>query len=205
MVKEKPVKPTRVKKESTHPTSAAIKKLYTKSAPMLMFEALLFIVAAVIIFIKPVSILATVTVLFGIVLAFLGLYQLFVGLFGGETDMSGKTWNIILGLAKLILGVIFFFQPAGSMITVIYIFAILFLIKAISTFVFAIRMLRAKFGSILDLLTSIIMIALGILVLFFPTFGVVTTMYFVAITLIFYAIADLVMYSKLLKLKKMAD
>lgn len=202
MVKEKPIKPTRVKRDQSSLAKQAIKKLYNKSAPMLLFEALLFLAASIFIFVKPVPVMATITVVFGIVLGFIGLYQLFVGFFGEQNEMAGKTMNIILGLVKAGVGAFFFLQPAGSMITVIYIFAILFLIKSIATMVFSLRMFRAKIGSVMDVVTSVIMVALGILVLFFPTFGIVTAMYFIALVLLFYAIADITMYVKLLKLKK---
>jgi uncharacterized membrane protein HdeD (DUF308 family) len=205
MVKKNAMKPIRMKKDPSGVARQAIKKLYNKSAPMLLFEALLFFAASVLLFIKPVAILATSIAVFGIVLAFVGLYQLFVGLFGEENEMSGKTMNIILGGLKIILGAIFFIQPSGSMITIIYVLAILFLIKATVTLVFSVRIFKAKFGSVMDLLTSAVMIALGVLILFFPKFGLITAMYFIAITLLFYATVDIGMYVRLLRLKKMVS
>lgn len=191
-------------KKTETPFGAAIEKLYSKSAPLLMFEALLFAIVAVIIFIKPLPILATLTIIFGVVLALFGLYQLFIGLLGGPNEMAGnKTWNIILGLLKVILGIVFLFQPAGSMIAITYAMAILLLIKSISSLVFSIRLWRAKFGNyVLDTLMSVGMIVLAVLVMFFPYFGAVTAMYFIAVTLLVYAVADVSMYTKLLKLKK---
>lgn len=191
------------KPSSDSRVNMAVNRLYTKSAPLLVFEAILFGFAAILIFVKPIAIMATLTMLLGIGVGLFGIYQLFVGLFGGERDMAGKTMNIVLGIVGIIVGIVFLAQPQGSMIAVVYIFAIMFMVRAISSLILSIRLWRAKFGNyMLDIVMSLLMIALAILVMFFPGFGMVTAMYFLAATLLLYAIADISMYSKLLKLKR---
>ena len=205
MAKEK-IKKANPKRMSGHPMQEPIEKLYSKSAPVLMFEALLFLVASIAIFIKPVQILTTLTAVLGVFLGLFGIYQLFIGFFGGKNEMAGKNTNIVVGLLNVILGIVFFTLPAGSMITMVYIFAILFFVRAITSVVFSIKTSRARFGNYaFDIFIAIMMIALAVLILFFPMFGAVTVMYYIAITLFLYALADINMYFKLLKLKKIVS
>ena len=181
----------------------SLKKVYSKNVPLLAFEAVFFIFAAVLIFLMPLQVMATLTILFGIILALFGLYQILGGFFAKEKEGSGKVINIFFGIVNLVLGLVFFLQPVGSMIALVYIFAILFLIKALRTFVIALEMSRAKVGPYgLEIAISIFMAALAVLVLFYPALGAKMAMYFIGATLILYALADTHMYVELTKIKK---
>lgn len=185
--------------------NSAIKKLYDKSAPLLICEAIVFVVVAVLVFFKPVAILATVTFILGIALVLFGLYQACVALFGEKKDPMDKTLSVVFGIINIAIGVIFCLQPAGSMITVIYIFALLFLFKAIKALIFSIKMAKYKFGHyVLDILMSVILIALSVMIIFFPIAGAFTVMYYLALVLLLYAGADIHMYLELRRLKKSA-
>ena len=182
----------------------AVQKVYSKSAPLLLLESVLFVIAAVLIFVRPLQILATLMLVFGIVLGVIGIYQLFVGFFGGNRENSSeKTLSLIFGTINIALGLVFFFQPVGSMFVMVYIFALLFLIKAIRTFILSLEMFRARAGYyFIDILISVGMAGLALLVLFYPKLGAVSAMYLIAITLLLYAFAGLHMYLELLRLKK---
>lgn len=208
MVKEKSIKAKRVKSKATaeHPMQEPIEKLYNKSAPLLMFEGLLFIVAALLIFFRPIPILATLTWVFGVILALFGVYQTILGLLGGQSTFNGRWGNVLFGLINVALGAIFVIWPAGSIITVVYLFVILFFVKAIKALLISIQLWKYKFGSyMIDMVISVAMLVLAALMLFFPRFGAVTVMYYLGITLLLYAIADFKMYSELCKLKKLVS
>lgn len=208
MVKEKPIKAKRVKSKAAaeHPMQKPIEKLYNKSAPLLMFEGLLFIVAALLIFFRPIPILATLTWVFGVILALFGVYQTILGLLGGQSTFNGRWANVLFGLINVALGAIFVIWPAGSIITVVYLFVILFFVKAIKALLISIQLWKYKFGSyMIDMVISVAMLVLAALMLFFPRFGAVTVMYYLGISLLLYAVADFKMYSELRKLKKLVS
>lgn len=198
--KTKTIKP---KKVSQHPMYDTIQRLYRKNAPVLLFEAILFVIASLFVFIRPLQTLTTLTIVLGVVLAVFGIYQVCIGLFGKKNEMSGRTLNLILGVINIILGALFFLNPQSSMMTVVFIFAIFFMVRAVMSLIFAIGMWRQKIGNYgLNLLFSVVAILLAILMLFNPAFGAFTIMYFIAFTLLFYGIADVSMYIELLRLKK---
>lgn len=208
MATDKPIKAKRVKSRgsSSNPMQKPIEKLYNKSAPLLMFEGLLFTAAALLIFFRPLPILATLSWIFGLVLIMFGIYQTIIGLVAGESESYGRWANVLFGVINLVLGVVFISWPAGSIITIIYIFAILFFVKAIKALLISIQLWKYKFGNYFaDMVISLGMLVLAALMLFFPRFGAVTVMYYMAITLLLYAIADFKMYSELRKLKKMVS
>lgn len=190
------------RRNTSDPMAASVQRLYNRSAPLLICEALLFAFAAVMIIIKPVAILTALTFVIGVGLILFGLYRTIAG-FVVSRNIGGGWVDVLFGLVNVILGVLFCVYPVGSMISLVYIFVILFLFKALRALVFAINMARAKFGHyVFDLIMAIILVALAVFLLFYPVAGAVAMIYYLAITLILYAAADIYMYIELRKLKK---
>lgn len=186
-----------------NPVAASVNRLYNKSAPLLICEALLFIVAAVLIVFKPVAILTALTFVIGVALVLFGLYRTIAG-FVVSRDMGGGWFDVLFGLVNVVLGVLFCIYPVGSIISLVYIFVVLFFFKSLRALIFSINMIRAKFGHYwFDLIMSIILIALAVFLMVYPLAGAVVMVYYLAATLLLYAAADVYMYIELLRLKKL--
>lgn len=191
------------KTKKTNSITASVKRLYNQSAPLLICEALLFGIAAIFMFFKPVAILTALTFVIGIALVVFGLYRTIAG-FIVSRDMGGGWFDVVFGLVNVVLGVIFCIYPVGSIISLVYVFVLLFLFKSLRALIFSINMIRAKFGHYwFDLIMSVILIALAVLLLVYPVAGAVVMVYYLAITLLLYAVADVYMYIELLRLKKL--
>lgn len=188
-----------------NPVAVSVKRLYNKSAPLLICEALLFGIAAILMVFKPVAILTALTFVIGVALVLFGLYRTISG-FVVSRDMGGGWFDVLFGLVNVVLGVLFCIYPVGSIISLVYIFVVLFLFKALRALVFSINMIRAKFGHYwFDLVMSIILIALAVFLMAYPMAGAVVMIYYLAITLLLYAVADVYMYIEVLKLKKATE
>ena len=188
-----------------NPVAVSVKRLYNKSAPLLICEALLFGIAAILMVFKPVAILTALTFVIGVSLVLFGLYRTISG-FVVSRDMGGGWFDVLFGLVNVVLGVLFCIYPVGSIISLVYIFVVLFLFKALRALVFSINMIRAKFGHYwFDLVMSIILIALAVFLMAYPMAGAVVMIYYLAITLLLYAAADVYMYIEVLKLKKATE
>lgn len=191
--------------ELKNPAAISIKRLYNKSAPLLICEALLFGAAAVLMFIKPVSFLAVLTFIVGCALIVFGLYRTIAG-FMTSRDFGGGWFDVLFGLINVVLGILFCIYPVGSMLSLSYIFIILFMFKALRALIFAINMVRARFGHYwVDLIMAIILVGITVFLLFFPVIGAVAVVYYLAVALILYALADIYMYIELLRLKKIVS
>ena len=167
--------------------------------------ALLFGVAAILMVIKPVAILTALTLVIGVALVLFGLYRTIAG-FVVSRDMGGGWFDVVFGLLTVVLGVLFCIYPVGSVAALVYIFVILFALRAILSLIFSINMIRARFGNYwFDLIMSIILIALAVFLLFYPMAGAVVMVYYLAITLLLYAAADVYMYIEILKLKRLVN
>lgn len=207
MPKAKNTKSKNEKSESKsfNPVAASVKHLYNKSAPLLICEALLFGVAAILMVFKPVAILTALTFVIGVALVLFGLYRTIAG-FVVSRDAGGGWLDVMFGLVNVVLGVLFCIYPVGSVTAMVYIFVILFLFKSLRALVFSINMIRAKFGHYwFDLIMSIILIALAVFLMFYPIAGAVVMVYYLAITLLLYAAADVYMYIEILRLKKLTN
>lgn len=203
--KSKSVKSSRVRSANFNPVAASVKRLYNKSAPLLICEALLFGVAAILMVIKPVAVLTALTFVVGIALVLFGLYRTIAG-FVVSRDAGGGWFDVVFGLLTVVLGVLFCIYPVGSVAAVVYIFVALFALRAILSLIFSINMIRARVGYYwFDLIMSIILIALAVLLLFYPVAGAVVMVYYLAITLLLYAAADVFMYIEILRLKKLVN
>lgn len=195
-------KTTKKSRKENQSIAAAVRRLYEKSAPLLVCESMLFIVAGVFLLIKPVAILTALTFIIGIGLVLFGLYRTISG-FVTSRNIGGGWFDVLFGLVNIVLGVLFCVYPVNSLISVVYIFVILFLFKALRALIFAINMVRARFGHyIFNLIMTIILVALAVALLFFPLAGAIAMVYYMAITLFLYAIADIYMFIELMRLKK---
>ncbi len=191
--------------ENYNPIAASVKRLYNKSAPLLICEALLFGVVAILMVVKPVAILTALTFVIGIALVLFGLYRTIAG-FVVSRDMGGGWFDVVFGLLTVVLGVLFCIYPVGSIAAMVYIFVILFMLRALLSLIFSINMIRAKFGHYwFDLIVSILLIGLAIFLMFYPMAGAVVMVYYLAIALLLYAAADVYMYIEILRLKRLVN
>ena len=180
----------------------AVDRLYSKSAPLLLGEAILFAVVAFLMVFKPLAILATLTLVIGVCLVIFGLYRAMAGIAYGR-GVGGGWVDVLFGAVNTILGVLFCAYPMGSMMGLVWVFVVLFVFKALRSLVFAINMARARAGHyVADLVVAAILVALAIMLLFYPMAGAVAVVYYLAVTLLLYATSDIYMYIELLKLRR---
>ncbi len=199
------VKNSKARQARVNPIAASVKRLYNKSAPLLICEALLFGIAAILMVVKPVAILTALTLVIGIALILFGLYRTIAG-FVVSRDVGGGWVDVLFGLVNIVLGVLFCIYPVGSIISLIYIFIVLFLFKSLRALIFSVNMIRAKFGHYwFDLIMSVILIALAIFLMVYPMAGAVVMVYYLAAVLLLYAAADVYMYIEILRLKKLTN
>lgn len=188
---------------STHESIASsVERLYHKSTPLLLGEALLLGIIALFMAFKPLAVLTILMFVLGCGLILFGLYRAVAGFV--ITRPYGGGWvDVLFGLVNVILGVLFLVYPADSMIALLYVFLILFLFKAFQALIFAINMARARFGHWgLDLVVALFLCALAIALFFWPLTGAVAIVYWLAITMLFYAAADVYMFIELRQLRK---
>ena len=201
-----PTKPSkngasRSRRAKTNPMAAAVQRLYDKSAPLLICEALLFGAAAVLMFFRPMAILTVITYVIGIALVLFGLYRTISG-FVVSHNIGGGWLDVIFGLLNIVLGVLFCIYPVGSIVSLAYIFVILFLFKALRALVFAVNMARARFGHyVFNLIMAILLVVVAVALFFFPVATVVALMYYLGVILLLYAISDIYMFFELRRLK----
>lgn len=184
------------------PMVTYIQNLYNSSAPLLICEGVLLGIAAILMVFRPIAMLTMMTFVVGIALILFGLFRTVAGL--TVSRGAGGGWlDVIFGLINVVLGVLFCAFPTGSFIGVVYIFIALFLFKAVKALVFAINMARARVGHyVMDIIFAVVLILLAIALLFFPMVGAITLVYFMALTLLLYAAADIYMFIELLHLKR---
>ena len=151
---------------------------------------------------KPLVVLGTLMFILGCGLILFGLYRAIAG-FVITRPYGGGWFDVAFGLVNVVLGVLFLVYPGGSMIALLYVFLVLFLFKALRALIFAINMARARFGHWgLDLIVAVVLCALAIGLLFWPMAGAVAIVYWLAITMLFYAAADVYMFIELRQLRK---
>lgn len=180
---------------------AKVQRLYDKSAPMLLFEAVLFAVFGVFMLIEPVGFLSVITMVFAGALVLIGFYRVISGIVASY-EYGGGWLDVLFGMLNIILGVLFFAYPIGSVIGMMYLFILLFIVHAINSLVFAINMTRAHFGHyVLNLIMSIVLMLAAVSLLFFPLAGAVLGVIILAILLLVYAVVDVYMFIIVRKLK----
>lgn len=197
------VKVLKIKKSKVAPVIAtAVHNLYNQSAPLLMAEALLFLAVGVLILTRPIQMLTMLTFIVGGGLVLFGMYRIIAG-FVISRNVGGGWFDVLFGLGNMVLGVLFCIYPDITMQGTIYIFAILFLFKALGALIFAINIARARFGHyVFNIIMSLVLVGLALLLLFFPVAGVIVLGYFLSGVLLIYAGADVYMFVELVRLKR---
>lgn len=182
--------------------AAAVERIYSKSAPLLVAEALLLGAVAIFMVFRPMVMLAGLTIAIGVGLVLFGLYRTIAG-FVAPRGVGGGWFDVLFGVLNVVLGVLFCIYPVGSIISLVYIFLVLFAIKSLRALIFAINMARARFGHyIINLIIAIALVLVAVALLIWPTVGAVTLVYYLAITLLLYAMADIYMFIELLRLHR---
>ena len=200
----KPIRSHRAKRAPVNPVVASINRMYNRGAPLLIVESLLFVIAAAILFIKPVLVLTIFTYIIGVALLIFGLYRMVSGFVA--TNDNGGGIDVVFGLINIVLGLLFVVYPSGSLVSVAYIFVVLFFFKALRVLIFAINLARARFGHYwMTLIAGVLLFALAVALFFFPLGTFIAMTYYLAILLVVYAIADVYMFIELNKLKQIVS
>lgn len=178
-----------------------VHRIYDKSAPMLLTEGLLFAVIGVAMLVRPMGVLTVITYVLGGALMLFGMYRTIAG-FVASHDYGGGWLDVIFGLVNILIGILFLMYPSGSIVGLMYIFILLFLAKAISVLIFAINMIRVRFGHyILNLMMAMILVGIATFLLFNPLAGAIAIIITLALMLLLYSVADLYMFIQVRKLK----
>lgn len=182
--------------------ATAINRMYSKSAPLLIGEALLLGFVAIFMVLRPLAMLAALTIVIGVGLIVFGLYRTIAG-FVAPRGVGGGWFDVSFGGLNVVLGVLFCIYPVGSIISLVYVFLILFAIKSVRALIFAINMARARFGHyIVNLILAVATVAVAVALLIWPAVGAITMVYYVAITLLLYAMTDVYMFIELWRLRR---
>ncbi len=196
------VRNVRARRKTVNPIAAVVERIYDKSAPLLIGEALLLMGAAVLLFIWPVAILTLLTFIIGAGLIIFGLWRMIAG-FVTSRNIGGGWVDVIFGLINILLGLLFCIYPVGSIVGVTYIFVFLFAFKALRALLFAINMVRARFGHYwFDLIMALILCGLAVALMFWPMAGAIAMVYYLAVAMVLYALADVYMFVELYRLRR---
>ena len=178
-----------------------VHRIYDKSAPMLLTEGLLFAFIGVAMLVRPMAVLTAITYILGGALMFFGAYRTIAG-FLASHDYGGGWLDVIFGLVNIMIGILFLMYPSGSIVGIMYIFILLFLSKAISALIFAINMIRVRFGHyVFNLIMAIILVGIATFLLFNPLAGAIAIIITLALMLLLYSVMDLYMFIQVRKLK----
>ncbi len=178
-----------------------VKRIYDKSIPLLLLESVVLIFVAAFMLIKPLVAMGVITVVFGLTLVFIGLYRTIAGFVVSGTR-GGGWMDVGFGVLDIIVGILFLIYPVASAVGLAYIFIVWFVIKSVQALIFAFNMWRARFGHyVINFIVSLVMVGLAIVLLFFPAVGAVALIYYMAVALLCYAVADLYMYLEFRRLR----
>ena len=163
---------------------SSVQRIYDKSAPMLLCESILFACIGGAMLANPMGILTIITFILGGALLVLGVYRTIAG-FIASNDYGGGWLDVTFGFVGLL-----------------YIFIILFMVKAISALIFAINMVRVRFGHyVFNLIMAIILVGIATILLFNPLAGALAVVMVVACMLLIYALTDLYMFIQVKRFK----
>lgn len=177
-------------------------QVYRNTAPLLLGEAALFVIVALVMIIKPVEVLTAITFVVGLGLVLFGLYRVSMA-FVSNQGLSAGTFDVFFGLITFVLGVVFCIYPHGASVGVIYIFVVLFMLNALRMLFFSINMARVGFRhSRADIVVSIVFLILSAMLLFMPNLAIGVLVWFLAVYMLLYAAADVYMFIKLLRLRR---
>jgi len=201
----KTVRAKRVRKSPRDPIVASVNNMYRNGAPLLLGESLLFVAAAAILFIKPMLVLTIFTYIIGAALLVFGMYRMITGFVASNNNRGGGI-DVVFGLINIVLGILFIVYPSGSLVSVAYIFVVLFFFKALRVLAFAINLVRARFGHYMVMLgVGLVLFGLAIALFFFPLGTFIAMTYYLAALLVIYAVADIYMFIELSKLRNLVN
>lgn len=192
---------SRIRKKSIK-IAELIDRLYRNTAPLLVGEALVFGIVAILMLVRPIEVMNALTFVVGVALVVFGLYRVSM-VFVSELGFSIGTFDVFFGLVTMILGIVFCVYPEGAATSVIYIFIVLFFLNALRLLLFAINMARMGLRRYwIELTVAFVMILLSGWLFFVPNLAKEILIWYLAIYLLVYAVADVHMFLRLLWLRR---
>lgn len=185
---------------SRNQEASYVKQLYDKSIPLLLLESVVMVFVAAFMLIKPLMAIGAITVVMGLALIFIGLYQTTLGFI--QASVRGGWMDVAFGVMEVVVGILFLIYPVASAVGLSYVFIIWFAIKSLQALLFSINMWRIRFGHyVLNFVVALGLVGLAVALLFYPTVGVIALIYYMAVALLFFAVADLYMYLEFRRLR----
>lgn len=179
-----------------------INRIFGRTLPLLMGEAVLFVVTAVLMMANPGAMLTMATFVIGGCLIVFGLFRVGASFVSSQKTGFGAL-DVFLGLLSMVLGIVFCVFPHGVALGVVYVFLVLFLLNALRILFFALGLARAKFGNYSrDLIFAGILVLVACLLLVLPNLATGVLVWLLALYLLVYAVADIYMFVKLLRIKR---
>jgi uncharacterized membrane protein HdeD (DUF308 family) len=179
-----------------------IDNIYRNMVPLLLGEALLFTVVAFFLMMRPIEVLNAMTFVIGGVFIVFGLYRISM-VFVSNLGFGIGAFDVFFGFVTMVLGIVFCVYPRGATMGMIYVFIVMFLLIALRMLFFALNMIRIGFEHYwIDMWGAVGMTAISVILLFLPNLAAGILVWCVAIYLLLYAVSDVYMFFKLLRLRR---
>ncbi|MDR0726530.1 MAG: DUF308 domain-containing protein [Rickettsiales bacterium] len=186
-----------VKKLKTNPFG----KAFTKHANSLITEGVLLLILSVLMLLSPTTTLFFLVTTLGVAFTVFGIYYFTKSLLSRDPGRS-KFLDIIFSLMPLGLGIILILFPQLSFTVFVTLIAAIFLVRSIYFFIMSIDMINAdSFVGILGIFVSLVSLLLAGVIIIYPITAAYAITLYVAISLLFYAISDIVIGYRIKKIK----
>ncbi|MBU1119394.1 DUF308 domain-containing protein [Patescibacteria group bacterium] len=162
----------------------------------MIFRAILAIVFAIIIIAWPGKTLATIIALFAIFAIMDGLGAILYGIF--DRRQKTKIMQVLhlsngqvitIGVVEIVVALLLIFWPDATLYTAIYLIAALLLVSGISQFALAVS--AKGVGRAAVILGSIVLVAFGLFMFFYPIGTIVVFFWVLGIFLLVHGVATL--------------
>lgn len=176
-------------------------KAFTKHSNSLITEGVLLLILSVLMLISPTTALFFLVATLGVAFTVFGIYYLIKSSFSKDPDRS-KFLDIIFSLMPLGLGIILILFPQLSFSVFVTLIAAVFFIRSLYFFVMSIDMINADtFSGILGIFVSLVSLLLAGVIIIYPITAAYAITIYLGISLLFYAISDIVIGYRIKKLK----
>lgn len=179
-----------------------LKKMISKHSNILIIEGILFLLLSILMIAHPTQTMFVIIAALGVIVTVFGVYYLVRTLIQKNNDRS-TVLDIIFSMINILLGIVLIVFPQLSFSVFITFLAIVFLVRGIYFFVMSIDLFRYDTSSgVIGIVVSLLSILLFAFVVFYPIAAAYAATFYIAISLIVYALTDFVLAWRAKRLQK---
>ncbi|GLZ75466.1 hypothetical protein Afil01_02730 [Actinorhabdospora filicis] len=158
---------------------------------VLVLQGVLAIIFGIMAWVWPGATVLVLVILFGAYTLVDGVFAIAAAIRG--TDMAGRGWLAVMGVASVILGLIALFWPGITALALLFVIAAWAIVRGVITIIGAVQLRKEMTGEWVLILSGAVSVLFGLLLMIWPGSGVLAVIWLIGVYAVFLGVMSIIL------------